>query len=80
MFLSVAVFVMLRKMRLVVKLIFRHSLPSSAELALAWFGQLDSLEAASMNILAHGPVVSKQSLPTSFPAWNIPPCNIVVPL
>ncbi|KAG6000181.1 hypothetical protein E4U54_001522 [Claviceps lovelessii] len=28
-----------------------------AELALAWFGQLDSLEAASMNILAHGPVI-----------------------
>ncbi|KAG5952066.1 hypothetical protein E4U53_001705 [Claviceps sorghi] len=28
-----------------------------AELALAWFGELDSLEAASMNILAHGPVI-----------------------
>ncbi|KAG6007780.1 hypothetical protein E4U21_005498 [Claviceps maximensis] len=28
-----------------------------AELALAWFGQLDSLEAASMNVLAHGPVI-----------------------
>ncbi|KAG6033978.1 hypothetical protein E4U41_006731 [Claviceps citrina] len=28
-----------------------------AELALAWFGKLDSFEAASMNVLAHGPVV-----------------------
>ncbi|GAB0131803.1 hypothetical protein EsDP_00000262 [Epichloe bromicola] len=28
-----------------------------AELALAWFGELDCFEAASMNILAHGPVI-----------------------
>ncbi|KAK2601751.1 hypothetical protein QQS21_004739 [Conoideocrella luteorostrata] len=27
------------------------------ELALAWFGKLDSLEAAAMNVLAHGPVM-----------------------
>lgn len=32
---------------------------SSAELALAWYGQLDCLEAASMNVLAHGPVVRR---------------------
>ncbi|KAG6030325.1 hypothetical protein E4U40_007972 [Claviceps sp. LM458 group G5] len=28
-----------------------------AELALAWYGKLDCLEAASMNVLAHGPVI-----------------------